>query len=131
MINAIVLDGQSLDGYRLQKQRTITVRVTVTGSGLTGGKLKFVAKELASLSDLDDSGAKILKTTPSQIVVDTEASTNQQLIARFDISPLDTVNVITDVLHWGLQFETSGGVVPFNELQGTLRIENDRVKTLV
>lgn len=130
MINAIVLDGQSLDGYRLQKQRTITVRVTVTGSGLTGGKLKFVAKELANLSDLDDSGAKILKTTPSQIVVDTDASSSQQLIARFDISPLDIVNVITDVLYWGLQFETSGGVVPFDELQGTLRIENDRVKTL-
>lgn len=131
MINAIVLDGQSLDGYRLQKQRTITVRVTVTGSGLTGGKLKFVAKELANLSDLDDSGAKILKTTPSQIVVDTDASSSQQLIARFDISPLDIVNVVTDVLYWGLQFETSGGVIPFDELQGTLRIENDRVKTLV
>lgn len=131
MINAIVLDGQSLDGYRLQKQRTITVRATVTGSGLTGGKLKFVAKELANLSDLDDSGAKILKTTPSQIVVDTDASSSQQLIARFDISPLDIVNVVTDVLYWGLQFETSGGVIPFDELQGTLRIENDRVKTLV
>ena len=131
MINAIVLDGQSLDGYRLQKQRTITVRVTVTGSGLTGGKLKFVAKESVNLSDLDDSGARILKTTPTQIVVDTDASTNQQLIARFDIGPLDTQNVVTDILYWGIQFETSGGVVPFNELQGTLRIENDRVKTLV
>ena len=131
MINAVVLDGQPLDGYRLQKNRTITVRVSVTGSGLTGGKLKFVAKEASALADLDDSNSKILKTTPTQIVVDTEASNNQMLIARFDIGPLDTQNLVVDTLYWGIQFETSAGVVPFNELQGILRIENDRVKTLV
>lgn len=34
-------------------------------------------------------------------------------------------------LFWGIQFEDADGVIPFNELQGILRIDNDRVKTLV
>ena len=131
MIDALVLDGRSLDGYPLQKGRTITVRVSVTGTGLTGGKIKFVAKDSVALPDLDDSGSKIIKTTPTQIVIDTEASTSQRLVARFDIGPLDTESLIVDTLYWGIQFETSGGVIPFNELQGILRIENDRVKTPV
>lgn len=131
MIDALVLDGRSLDGYPLQKGRTITVRVSVTGTGLTGGKIKFVAKDSVALPDLDDSGSKIIKTTPTQIVIDTEASTSQRLVARFDIGPLDTESLIVDTLYWGIQFETSGGVIPFNELQGILKIENDRVKTPV
>lgn len=131
MIDALVLDGRPLDGYSLQKGRTITVRVSVTGTGLTGGKIKFVAKDSIALPDLDDSNAKIIKTTPTQIIIDTEASTTQRMVARFDIGPLDTDALIVDSLFWGVQFETSAGVIPFNELQGILRIENDRVKSLV
>lgn len=131
MIEALVLDGMPLNGYSLQKNRTITVRVSVTGTGLTGGKLKFVAKDSAALSDLTDTGSAIIKTTPTQIVVDTDASNSQRIVARFDIGPLDTESLIVDTLYWGIQFETSAGVIPFNELQGTLKIENDRVKTLV
>lgn len=131
MIDALVLDGRSLDGYSLQKGRTITVRVSVTGTGLTGGKIKFVAKDSIALPDLNDANAKIIKTTPTQIIIDTEASTTQRIVARFDIGPLDTDALIVDSLFWGIQFETSAGVIPFNELQGILRIENDRVKSLV
>lgn len=131
MIDALVLDGRSLDGYPLQKGRTITVRVSVTGTGLTGGKIKFVAKDSIALPDLNDANAKIIKTTPTQIIIDTEASTTQRMVARFDIGPLDTDALIVDSLFWGIQFETSAGVIPFNELQGILRIENDRVKSLV
>ncbi len=131
MIDALVLDGRSLDGYSLQKGRTITVRVSVTGTGLTGGKIKFVAKDSIALPDLNDSNSKIIKTTPTQVVVDAEATTTQRMIARFDIGPLDTDALIVDSLFWGIQFETSAGVIPFNELQGILKIENDRVKSLV
>ena len=130
-ITAIVLDGQALNGYRLQRQRTITVRVSVVGSGLTGGKLKFVAKDSVALTDLTDAGSSIIKTTPTQITVDSAASTDQIMIARFDITPLDTQSLVVDTLYWGIQFETAAGIIPFNELQGTLKIENDRVKTMV
>jgi len=131
MIDALVLDGMPLNGYSLQKNRTITVRVSVTGTGLTGGKLKFVAKDSIALPDLDDSRSKIIKTTPSDIIIDAEVSNSQRIVARFDIGPLDTETLIVDTLYWGIQFETSGGVIPFNELQGILKIENDRVKTPV
>ena len=130
MINAFV-DRAPLNGFILERRRTITVTVTIVGTGLTGGKIKFVAKELIALPDLDDSRSKIIKTTPTQIVIDTETSNSQRIVARFDIGPLDTESLIVDTLYWGIQFETSGGIIPFNELQGILKIENDRVKTLV
>ena len=130
MINAFV-DRAPLNGFILERRRTISVTVTIVGTGLTGGKIKFVAKELIALPDLDDSRSKIIKTTPTQIVIDTDASNSQRIVARFDIGPLDTNALTVDTLYWGIQFETSGGVIPFNELQGILKIENDRVKTLV
>lgn len=130
MISALVLDGASLDGYRLQKGRTIVVRISVIGVGLTDGKLKFVAKTSEHLSDLDDSGASILKTSPTDIVKDS-ASNDQIMIARFSIVPLDLATITVDTLYWGIQFETASGVIPFDELQGTLKIIDDRVKTPV
>lgn len=131
MISATVIDGAALNGYLLQKQRTITVRIMVIGTGLTGGKIKFVAKDTTAVNDLDDSRAVIVKTTPTAITIDTTASNDQILIARMTIGPLDTQNLLVDTLYWGIQFETSSGIVPFNELQGVLRIDNDRVKTPV
>ena len=76
MINAFV-DRAPLNGFILERQRTISVTVTIVGTGLTGGKIKFVAKELITLPDLDDSRSKIMKTTPTQIVIDTETSKSE------------------------------------------------------